>query len=264
MKSIVLLGAGNVATRLALALHKTDYQIIQVYNQHIGAAKILAKKVSCSATSNLSKLAAADLYIMAVKDDAIPVLANQLKALQIIPPKAIVAHTSGSQSSLILESLTKHFGVIYPLQTLKKNRAIDFFEVPIAILGNTTTVRRKLHQLGRTISKQTIIISDKQRLALHVAAVFANNFTHHMLVMAQAICIRHHLKWELLQPLIERTFIQAHEKNLVQLQTGPATRNDEKTIASHMLLLSSSKEVKAMYKMITKSIQSAAIKKIDL
>jgi predicted short-subunit dehydrogenase-like oxidoreductase (DUF2520 family) len=257
MKSIVLIGSGNVATRLALALHKTDYQILQIYNHHIGSAKVLAKKLGCTVTSSLAKLMPADLYIIAIKDDAIESLATHLSQLQIIPKQAIVVHTSGSQSSTLLEKCASNYGVLYPLQTLKKNVAIDFFNVPFAVLGNTPANRKKLHQLARNISKKTIVVNDKQRLALHVAAVFANNFTHHLLVNAQQICATNHLQWELLQPLIERTFIQAKEKNLADLQTGPAIRNDKKTIASHVAQLKANPKAALLYKVITKSIQES-------
>ena len=255
LKTIVFIGAGNVATRLGLALLKTDYQCIQVYNHHLSAAKVLAKQLNCAATASLKQLMEADLYIIAVKDDAVASIAKELATLQLIPKKAIVVHTSGSQPSLLLKPIGAHFGVLYPLQTLKKKVSIDFFYVPFAVLGNDASTKNKLHQLARNISKKTFIINDKQRLALHVAAVFANNFSHHMLVQAQQLCIKHNLQWEILQPLIERTFTQAKEKNLAQLQTGPAIRNDKKTIQSHLAIIKDDPTASSLYKLLTKSIQ---------
>lgn len=255
MKRIVILGTGNVATRLAKALHKTAYEVVQVYGRSTASARKLAKQVEARPCSNLEQLEAADLYVVAVKDDAIATLAKELRHLKVLAPKAIIVHNSGTVSSKVLSEIGISYGVLYPLQSLKKEVAIDFFHVPFGVTGDSPKTRKALHELARNLSKQTFVISDEQRMALHIAAIFANNFSHYMLVQAQQLCSEHKLDWNLLYPLIEHTFKQARQKNLKELQTGPASRNDKKTLQTHTHFLKShNKSQEKVYRLMSEMI----------
>ncbi len=255
MKRIVILGTGNVATRLAIAFHKTAYEVVQIYGRTPASTRKLAKQVDAKACTQLEKLEPADLYVIAVKDDAIESLAKELSLIHTLAPKGIIVHTSGTVSSQVLRKLGIAYGVLYPLQSLKKQVAIDFFHVPFGVTGDTIKTRKALHELARNLSKQTFIISDEQRMALHIAAIFANNFTHYMLVQAQQLCKEHKLDWRLLFPLIEHTFKQAKQADLAQLQTGPASRNDKKTLKAHdTFLKKQNKSQEKVYRLMSEMI----------
>ncbi|MEY2898736.1 MAG: hypothetical protein RL138_789 [Bacteroidota bacterium] len=252
MKRIVIIGTGNVATRLAKALHKTAYEVVQICGRTPASVRKLAKQVDAKACTDFSKIESADLYVVAVKDDAIATLAKELKHLKTIAPKAIIVHNSGSVASTVLKVTGLAYGVLYPLQSLKKQVAIDFFHVPFGVTGDSPKTRKVLHELARNLSKQTFVISDEQRMALHIAAIFANNFTHYMLVQAQQLCKEHKLQWDLLFPLIEHTFKQARQADLALLQTGPASRKDEQTMKSHVAFLKKhNKEQEKVYQLIS-------------
>ncbi len=255
MKRIVILGTGNVATRLAKALHKTAYEIVQVYGRTPTSTRKLAKQVEAKACNDLLKIEVADLYVVAVKDDAISSLAKELKHLKTIAPKAIIVHNSGSVASTALKVTGIAYGVLYPLQSLKKQVAIDFFHVPFGVTGDSPKTRKALHELARNLSKKTFVISDEQRMALHIAAIFANNFTHYMLVQAQQLCKEHKLQWDLLYPLIEHTFKQAKQTDLALLQTGPASRKDTQTLKAHSAFLKkNNKAQEKVYRLMSEMI----------
>jgi predicted short-subunit dehydrogenase-like oxidoreductase (DUF2520 family) len=250
---VSILGAGNVATNLALALKKAGHTIVQIYNRSDDAGQELAHTVAASFTSDISKLQEADIYIIAVKDDAIEERAAQLKVAD-----KIVAHTSGTRSMNLLESSSVNYGIFYPLQTMKKNTKVDFRNVPLLIEGSNEETALKLNDFARTISQNVHIVNEVQRQWIHVAAVFANNFTNHLFDLSQNILATHELSFDILKPLI-LSFVQNLQAHLpAEIQTGPAIRGDRQTIEQHMQLLANDPRLKEIYQMLTNSIITSA------
>ena len=245
---IILLGSGRVATQLGLALQKVGEQIIQVYSPTEANAAALAKKLDCNAVSSLSLIDQhADLYIIAVKDDAISTVAKNLDV-----PNKLVVHTSGSTPMDVLPS--GNVGVFYPLQTFSFEKEVDFNEVPIAIESNDLESLNVLRILANKLSSKVIELDSKQRMTLHVAAVFACNFSNHLFAIAQQLLESQHLDFELIRPLITETVakVQAHLPSAVQ--TGPAIRKDEKTLQKHLDLLKNEPQLQEIYRLLSQSI----------
>ncbi len=249
---VSILGAGNVATQLALVLKKAGHQIIQIYNRSDDAGKELAKTVAASFTSDLKTLTGADIYIVAVKDDAIAEIAAGFE----IGDK-IVAHTSGTKTKNLLENSSSNFGIFYPLQTLTKSAKVDFKNVPLLIEGNNDKTSEKLEELAQSISQKVYQIDEQQRQWVHVAAVFANNFTNHLFTISESILNEHGMKLDILKPLIFR-FIESLEKHSpAEIQTGPAARKDFQIIEKHVQLLGNDARLQNIYLILTDSIISS-------
>jgi predicted short-subunit dehydrogenase-like oxidoreductase (DUF2520 family) len=195
---IVLLGSGNVATHLGAALKAAGNEILQVWSRYPANAKVLAGKLDSEFTSDFSSLnPSADLYILAVSDDAIPTLAAEFKF-----PGKLLVHTSGTTGIDFLRNAPSETGVLYPLQTFSKNKPVDFSAVPIVVEGSTPEVTKMLTSLASEISRKVIQLELQQRRALHVAAVFACNFSNHLYTIAQEILKDNRLDFNLIRPLI--------------------------------------------------------------
>ena len=246
MNSIVIFGAGNVATHLYKSLeHSENFQVIQVYNRTKENLSFFEGKVDT--ISNLNDLKQANIYILALKDDIIASIANSL------PYKnALTLHTSGATSIEALVNL-KRRGVFYPLQTFSKNKEVDFSKVPICIEANHKEDEDLLEKLGLEISKNVYRIDSSQRKHLHVAAVFVSNFVNYMYTVGENICIKNQIPFEILHPLILETAEKATKIGPMQSQTGPAKRNDTEVINKHQNLIFTQQQ--EIYKIITKSIQ---------
>ncbi|MDT0644475.1 DUF2520 domain-containing protein [Zunongwangia sp. F363] len=245
MTEVVIIGAGNVASHLFRAFRQSgEVQIVQVYNHR---SEKLADFAEISTTTSLSEITQADLYIFALKDDAIAKTAAQLK-----DTGGLFVHTSGG---VAMESLSKfkNFGVFYPLQTFSRNREISFKNIPLCLEASSEENLHKLKELGAAISENLYEINSEQRRALHVSAVFVNNFSNHLYQIGADICKKHEVPFEILRPLIAETAAKIEELSPAEAQTGPALRNDEKTINAHLELLNAQES--KIYKLLTSSIQ---------
>ena len=252
LKKIVLLGTGNVSWHLAHAFFKAGADIVQIYGRNAQKAEALAAQVLASPISDLDNLVeTADLYLLCISDNNIAEVTGKLP-----PLNGIVAHTSGAVHMQVLSGCN-NYGVFYPLQTFVAGTPVDFEKVPILCEGSSGEVEAALMSLAFTLSQKVYAVNSVQREKLHVAAVFANNFTNHMLAKAYAICQENNIPFEVLHPLIEATFTKALSGDPATNQTGPAVRHDDKTIAKHLELLDNSM-LRELYKVITKSIQNKA------
>lgn len=246
---ISIIGAGNVATQLALALRKAGHSIVQICNRSNDAGEELAKTVGATFTSNFKGLEDADVYIIAVKDDAISDVASQLKL-----KGKIVVHTSGTKTAEILSFSSESFGVFYPLQTMTKLSKVDFSNIPILIEGSNVETRKVLSKLAKTLSKNIHEVDEVQRQWVHVAAVFANNFTNHMYTLSERLLLDHGLGFDILKPLIMQSVANLGNHSPKELQTGPAARHDSMTIEKHVQLLADHKRLQKIYEILTASI----------
>ncbi|OMQ09145.1 Rossmann-like and DUF2520 domain-containing protein [[Flexibacter] sp. ATCC 35103] len=248
MIQITIIGSGNVAQHLIKAFAKSELiEIVQVYSR---------KKETLSSiiefdkiTSDFAELKEADLYIIAVSDKAIADVSSQLPF-----QNRIVVHTSGAASLDVLDSKNRK-GVFYPLQTFSKNKEIDFSTVPLCLEAENTFDFRVLESVAKSVSTAIFPINSDQRKALHVAAVFVNNFTNHMYQIGQEICEEHQVPFEILRPLIQETANKINTLDAIDAQTGPAKRNDSTTIQTHLEYLTNENQ-KNIYKILTQSIQN--------
>lgn len=247
MISVVLLGAGNVATHLFKAFNKADeITINQWYNRNVDTIKSYKNLVEI--TDNLSELKPADVYILAISDDSIAKLSSQLPFTN-----QLVVHTSGSVNVHDLDKKNRR-GVFYPIQTLSKDADIDFNDVPICIEVLKKTDYQILKDLAKAIGSSTHKVNSEQRRALHLAAVYVNNFTNQIYRIAQEITESESVEFDILKPLILETAKKIQDISPYKAQTGPAKRNDKKTIEKHLKLLKSEHH-KDIYKLLTASIK---------
>jgi len=247
MISVVILGAGNLATHLFKAFNKAkSVTVVQWFNRDLQS--IEAYKNSVSITKDISKLVDADIYILAISDDAISEFSKQLPFQD-----KLVVHTSGSVGIHDLDQKHRR-GVFYPLQTFSKEYEIDFKDVPICIEALEKNDLQTLKALAGAIGSPYYKISTEQRQTLHLSAVFVNNFTNQLYRIAHEISDAKSIDFEILKPLILETAKKVQTLSPYIAQTGPAKRNDKKTIKKHLKLLEH-EDHKAIYELLTKSIK---------
>lgn len=246
MIKVTIIGGGNVASHLTNAFIKTDNVLLtQVYARNINQINHL-KEVT-SITNSLELLTKADVYIIAVSDDAIAEVSSKID-----DKNALVVHTSGSVAMQSLQNPGRK-GIFYLLQSFSKDKKVNFDEIPFCLEAENENDLQLLETLAKSIGKNTYKINFEQRKQLHVAAVFVNNFTNHMYKIGADICKEHKVPFEILQPLIKETALKITELSPEAAQTGPAKRNDQNTIQNHLALLNDNQQ--EIYKLITKSIQ---------
>ncbi|MFC6996068.1 Rossmann-like and DUF2520 domain-containing protein [Rufibacter roseus] len=257
--TVGIVGAGNVACHLVRGLQKAGVKIALVYSRTIAnAQKLAACSANTIATGSLDFTAAppADVYLMAVPDQVLPQLAEQA----IFPTQSIVAHTSGTQPLEVL-SLPRaggSFGVFYPLQTFSKEKEVDWQKVPLCLEASSPEAEQKLWFLAQKLSQQVVAMPGEKRRQLHLAAVFACNFTNHLLGVAQEVLKAADLPLNLLEPLVQETVSKAFEHPPFAVQTGPAQRGDVSTIQAHLQLLNALPQYQDLYQTLTDSIQTTA------
>lgn len=246
---VVFIGSGNLATHLSLAMKGAGVEVVQVYSQTESHASLLANKLSCSYTTKPeSILVDADIYIFSVKDSAL------LDLIHKIPQnKGLWLHTAGSVPMGVFEGYNDRYGVLYPLQTFSKNRDIDFSIVPVFIESNSAGDEAYLSSFASKLTRQVIPLSSEKRKHLHLAAVWACNFTNHMYLMASKILQEQSLSEAFLLPLIDETAAKVHQLSAREAQTGPAIRYDENIIEKHIELLSDP-NMKELYRLISRNI----------
>ena len=246
MVSIVIIGSGNVAQHLITAfLQSNEIELIQVFSRQKESVSHLIS--SDKIVSEYEEIKDADLYLIAVSDNAIADVSTKLPF-----ENRLVVHTSGSMPMEILDSKNRR-GVFYPLQTFTKNKPVDFKEIPICLEAENEKDFKTIETVAKTISSVVQSISSEQRKALHVAAVFVCNFVNQLYKIGNEICEENQLSFELLKPLIIETAQKIIHLSPENAQTGPAKRNDSETINTHLNFLSDENQ-KEIYKLLTKSI----------
>ncbi len=277
MKTIFI-GAGNVAWHLALLFSKNkNLQLTHIWSRTKENAETLKQKLT--EIDNLNKNIEifhsveqldfskidADLAILSIADGAFESVLSKL----ILPPTCILVHTSGSQPMEILklanQNSISNIGVFYPLQTFSKAKEVDFSSIPFCIeasdKANDKEIEEKLINLAKQFSKKVFQVSSKDRSILHVAAVFACNFSNYLWTISEQILKEKNLPFDMLKPLLEETLQKALELNPSKAQTGPAIRDDKKVIEKHlemieeMNLSDSNPHFSQIYKLMTESIQ---------
>jgi len=248
MIRVVLLGLGNVGVHMGKAFIDSDQiELVQIYDRAKKNTDVF--DASISITDKIENIQEADVYVMAISDDAISEFSKQLKFKQ-----GLVVHTSGTVPLDALKC-SANKGVFYPLQTFTKKQEIDFKNIPIVFEVQDQEDFQLLERLSESISNQVFNLDSQQRKYLHLAAVFANNFTNYMYKIAYDICEEHEVPFDLIKPLILETAAKAQSVIPMEAQTGPAKRNDKKVIENHLLLLN--KNQKEIYTLVTNSITNS-------
>lgn len=248
---IVLVGTGNLATRLGMALHAGNIEIAQVFGRSAAAASQLADLLSCPFTSHLEELLPdADLYLMAVSESALPLLLKNERFHH-----QFLVHTSGSIPMELLSHTTENFGVFYPLQTLSKQKEVNFRNVPICIEANNKVNLETLQELASLISDKVIQIDSNNRKYLHLSAVFVCNFVNHLYAIGGKLLEEKGLDFQLLRPLIAETAEKAALFLPEEVQTGPAVRNNQPIMDLHLQMLEQHPEWQKIYEVISNDIK---------
>jgi predicted short-subunit dehydrogenase-like oxidoreductase (DUF2520 family) len=250
---VSFIGSGNLAWHLAPALDNAGYIVTEVYSRNAQHAESLTERLyqaEVKATVDFST-SPSRIFIIATSDDSIADVVREI----ILRDEALLVHTSGSQPLSILQyAATPFIGVFYPLQSFSKGSRITFDHVPILVEGAQEQSVDLLLAMARAVSKSVHMISSEERKALHVAAVFASNFTNHMLSVAEIITAASHIDFVLLQPLIRETITKSLAAGPRESQTGPAKRGDLEVLDNHMDFLQDHPAIAEMYKVISQHI----------
>lgn len=246
MISLSILGTGNVASHLIKVFQNAEnIKINQIYTRT--EANLLPYKKLYNTTTDINTLTPSDVFIIAVKDDAIT---NLIEKINI--PNQFIVHTSGS---LPLQTIANRNGVFYPLQTFSKHTEVDFTSIPMCLEADTQADYKILEELAHAISDKVFPISSSQRKSLHLSAVFVCNFVNHLYAIGNELCAENNVPFEVLYALMEETTKKASLNAPKKVQTGPAIRHDEETIRQHLSQLN--KPIyKEIYTLLTQSIQA--------
>ncbi len=252
---IVIIGTGNTAAVLGRKLKKAGHRIVQVAGRRMASAKFLADEWEADATDTWPSISTgADLYLIAVADGAIATVAAALP----LAGQTIV-HTAASVSVHVLRDKTANYGVLYPLQSLKKE-AVQLPAIPFLIDASNDKTKSLLRALAQSIGTEVAEADDVTRVKTHLAAVVVNNFTNHLYSLAEQYCHGEGLSFSLLLPLIAETVSRMGDLSPSRLQTGPAVRGDVATVEKHLALLDQHPPLQALYRQLSESIRQASLR----
>jgi 3-deoxy-D-manno-octulosonate 8-phosphate phosphatase (KDO 8-P phosphatase) len=251
-KSILIIGAGNVATHIALRLQKTSYHLKGIVSKRYESAKALADLTNCTAYANIDEAQCADIYIYAVSDSAINSVAVQMNSRH---SQSLHLHTAGSIGIDVFENKDIDlYGSLYPLQTFSRNKTLDFAKIPLFIEGNCKESTEKILTLANELSDYVYLLDSEKRKYLHLSAVFACNFTNHCICMCEKIAKEAGIDSELFNTLIKETFDKLSYISANEAQTGPARRWDQNTISLHLQMLTKYPNEQRIYKIMSENI----------
>ncbi|MCT4615263.1 MAG: DUF2520 domain-containing protein [Marinifilaceae bacterium] len=250
IKSISLIGNGNVAYHIAKAFLKTDIKVDCVYGRNIDKLKEFTNTLGDIPYRDLDDIVfESDLYIISTSDKSIPEIVDKLKTKELK-----LVHTAGCVNIDVFKKQFSNYGVFYPMQSFSKEKDICFENVPICIEANTKEFQNDLQKLSSNISNKVILMDSYKRRIMHLVAVFVCNFTNHMYHIGEEICNDNNIDFSLFSELIKETSVKIERMLPSNAQTGPAIRNDKITMDEHLKLLSTNDNFTKIYKSISKSI----------
>lgn len=248
--TVTIIGSGNVATHLYKALISGKQPIDEKTPEERANVTI----VNSRTLENLP--GHSDIILISVKDDAIAEVAEKVKG-----KASIIAHTSGSVSMEVLGNCSEHFGVFYPLQTFSKDKELEYSDIPFFIEGDSQATVNALRHLANEISTEVFEADSNKRKRLHIAAVFACNFSNHLVAIADELLKEEDMDYRVLIPLLKETVKKLESMSPIDAQTGPAVRQDKTVIAAHEEMLNNEPHRKAIYTLLSSSIQEMAKKR---
>lgn len=258
IKKVTIVGAGNVGHNFGLAFRQAGYQIHEIYSRTKQSAMLLSQALNCSYTTSISELSdKTDLLILAINDDALPSIIKEIPHTNIP-----IVHTSGSTPITVFENNNfSDYGIFYPVQSFSKNETESLSPIPICVEASNPNTENLLLSLASSVSTKVFAMDSEKRKALHVAAVFANNFTNHLFHIADELLKANKISFEVIRPLLEKTAGKIKTESPLNAQTGPAVRNDRKVIDNHLAYLENNKEYREIYQLMTDSIYEHQKKK---
>lgn len=234
IESVSILGSGNVASWFVFVLKKAKIPIRQIYSRNLEHCQKLAEACGAKAINNLTEIeAGSDLYLFSVCDDSYEKIVSEIPFQM---PLACL--TAGSVSQKVLKPHADRFGVLYPCQSISKNADFANLTVPLCVEGNSEDTAQKLFQLAEKLSDKVYFVNEAQRAVLHLAAVFANNFTNMMYGISFNLMQKGNIPKELLIPLMQNTLDKIQTMTPQEAQTGPARRGDCEVLRKHEEMLS--------------------------
>lgn len=232
INKVSIIGSGNVASLLSKRIQRAGKDITHIYSKNYENAHRLATTINANACRNMSELALdTDLIIIAVSDDAIPIVSQELGFVS-----CPVVHTSGIVDMDILENNSESYGKLYPLQSITKHTS-DHVVIPICICSNDADFESSLQTFTNRIFDKTIKVDKDNFPVIHLSAVLVNNFTNFLYAQAYNLMEDNNIEFDILKPLIEETVARLSHNLPQEMQTGPAKRNDIKTMQKHHSLL---------------------------
>jgi predicted short-subunit dehydrogenase-like oxidoreductase (DUF2520 family) len=246
--NITIIGSGNVATVLGRRLFGAGHKIHQVLSRNMAHASDLADELASSAITSVSDLKpSAQLYLVAVTDDHLRNIGTWLKLQD-----QLVVHTAGSVSMEVLKQTSSNYGVLYPLQSVRKE--LNTIDIPLLIDANNDHNKSVLFNLAHSISDIVLSAGDDERSKLHLAAVITNNFTNHLFALTEEFCKKEGVEFAILYPLLFETVRRLKDDSPKNLQTGPAIRNDLRTIQKQRDMLNAYPQLQKLYDLFSQSI----------
>ena len=246
---VTIIGSGNVATVLGQLLMQQGHHIAQVYSRNAAHAVELAKQLQSEAISGLEMLNTnADLYLLAVTDDALPGVAAQLSL-----GDKLVVHTAGSVSKEVLNKVSTNYGVLWPMKMIRRNMT-TLQPVTIVIDGSSETAVKRIELLALLFSPFVTRADDALRVKMHMLAAITSNFTNHLYHLAADYCIKENIDFSFFYPLIEETAQRIQTNHPKQVQAGPAFRGDRQTLQKHKRLLEQYPQLEKLYQTLSDSI----------
>lgn len=248
---IVVLGSGNVATHLATALHDAGHEVAAIWSRTAEHAQQLADRINgAEAFCDMELLPEADTYIISVKDDALVNVSQQLSSSKG-RGCGVVLHTAGTLPMDLLKPHFDSYGVLYPMQTFSKAKAVDFSVIPMFTEGSDENALSCAKQLAGGISNSVYDLTSEQRKHLHLAAVWACNFVNHCYAIADDELKKVGLPFSVMLPLINETAAKIQQLSPREAQTGPAARWDTDVMERQKLLLKDNERLRTIYELMS-------------
>ena len=252
MMKVTLIGAGNLATQLGKSLKKAGVIISQVYSRTEDSARTLGELLEAEWLTDIKALRdEADIYIFSVKDSVLCELISEVCKSR---GDKLFLHTAGSMSMSCFEGKALRYGVFYPMQTFSKTKDVDFERIPVFIEGNSIETVDVIRSLANKLSQRVIRLSSADRKYLHLAAVWACNFTNYCYTVASDILGEHGIPFDVMLPLINETTDKIQKISPKEAQTGPAVRGDRNVMSKQLELMNGKEDLQELYKMLSKGI----------
>lgn len=256
------IGSGNLAYHLAPAMENIGVKVGEVYGRNQKTVDELVSRLYEAERVHSLDFSGSEsnLFVLAVSDKSIEEIASEI----ILPEEAVVIHCSGSQPLSILGYVpTDNIGVLYPVQSFSPDAKIDFPEIPLCIESQNEFTHEFLLSMAKKLSGYVVNVESADRKAIHVAAVFANNFVNHLIKISKDIIENKGIDFDILHPLIKMT-VEKSMKNGPELsQTGPAIRNDREITDNHLTYLSHNETLVKIYESISESITNTYLNKLE-
>lgn len=251
LNRVAIIGSGNLAESLARAIAGSDAELVQVFARNAERGRAVAAIGGTAWTDDPAQLADADLYLIAVSDRAV----GEVAAALPFPEHAAVAHTAGSVPLEALPATIARRAVFYPMQTFTRGRAVDFTEIPVFVEARDEGLLAELERFACRLTRTVIRADSERRSKIHLAAVFACNFTNHLYALSERIARSAGLEFDVLKPLVRETAAKAMDAaSPADVQTGPAVRSDRVTMARHEGMLAGEGDMERIYQIISQSI----------